>query len=59
MGAVSNTTERDADLIVRSNIRLSIYSGLRAANDMNLVALFMATYGDGNQGFAVPIRSTL
>ena len=53
MGAVSNTTECDADLIVRSNIRLSIYLwDWCAANDTNLVyASSAATYGDGNQGF--------
>ena len=53
MGAVSNTTECDADLIVRSNIRLSMSLwGWCAANDTNLVyASSAATYGDGNQGF--------
>ena len=53
MGAISNTTECDADLIVRSNIRLSMNLwDWCAANDTNLVyASSAATYGDGNQGF--------
>ena len=53
MGAVSNTTECDADLIVRSNIRLSMYLwDWCATNDTKLVyASSAATYGDGNQGF--------
>ena len=53
MGAVSATTERDADLIVRSNIRLSqdLWDWC-AAHDANLIyASSAATYGDGTQGF--------
>lgn len=53
MGAVSATTERDADLIVRSNIRLSqdLWDWC-AAHDANLIyASSAATYGDGAQGF--------
>jgi len=54
MGAVSATTERDADLIVRSNIRLSMdLWNWCAANDTALIyASSAATYGDGTQGFA-------
>lgn len=54
MGAVSVTTERDADLIVRSNIRLSMdLWNWCAANDTALIyASSAATYGDGAQGFA-------
>jgi ADP-L-glycero-D-manno-heptose 6-epimerase len=54
MGAVSATTERDADLIVRSNIRLSMdLWNWCAANDTALIyASSAATYGDGAQGFA-------
>ena len=53
MGAISNTTECDADLIVRSNIRLSMNLwDWCAANNTNLIyASSAATYGDGNQGF--------
>ncbi|MGB0631841.1 MAG: ADP-glyceromanno-heptose 6-epimerase [Alphaproteobacteria bacterium] len=53
MGAISATTERDADLIVRSNIRLSLdLWNWCAANDTALVyASSAATYGDGAQGF--------
>ena len=60
MGAISNTTECDADLIVRSNIRLSMNLwDWCAANNTNLVyASSAATYGDGNQGLRAPIRST-
>jgi ADP-L-glycero-D-manno-heptose 6-epimerase len=54
MGAVSATTERDSDLIVRSNIRLSMdLWNWCAANDTALIyASSAATYGDGTQGFA-------
>ena len=53
MGAVSATTERDVDLIVRSNIRLSIdLWNWCAANGSNLIyASSAATYGDGTGGF--------
>jgi len=54
MGAVSETTERDADLIVRSNIRLSLdLWDWCAEHDAALIyASSAATYGDGAQGFA-------
>ena len=54
MGAVSATTERDADLIVRSNIRLSLdLWNWCAQHDAALIyASSAATYGDGAQGFA-------
>ena len=54
MGAVSTTTERDADLIVRSNIRLSLdLWDWCAEHDTALIyASSAATYGDGAQGFA-------
>lgn len=54
MGAISATTERDADLIVRTNIRLSIdLWDWCAANDTSLIyASSAATYGDGGEGFA-------
>ena len=53
MGAVSATTERDADLIVRSNIRLSLdLWDWCAVHDTKLIyASSAATYGDGAQGF--------
>ena len=53
MGAVSATTERDADLIVRSNIRLSLdLWDWCAANEAALIyASSAATYGDGDEGF--------
>jgi ADP-L-glycero-D-manno-heptose 6-epimerase len=53
MGAVSATTERDADLIVESNLRLSLdlwqwcaQRGVRLVH-----ASSAATYGDGSAGF--------
>ena len=53
MGAISSTTERDADLIVETNIvlsrRLWKWCG---KNDIRLVyASSAATYGDGSTGF--------
>ena len=53
MGAISATTERDADLIVRSNIRLSLdLWNWCADNDAALIyASSAATYGDGGQSF--------
>ena len=53
MGAVSSTTEADADLIIAANFKLSldIWSWC-AAHDARLVyASSAATYGDGGQGF--------
>lgn len=53
MGAVSATTERDADLIVRSNIRLSLdlWNWCAAAETPLIYASSAATYGDGDRGF--------
>jgi ADP-L-glycero-D-manno-heptose 6-epimerase len=53
MGAISTTTERDVDLIVRSNIRLSIdlWEHCAAAGIPFVYASSAATYGDGEVGF--------
>jgi ADP-L-glycero-D-manno-heptose 6-epimerase len=53
MGAISSTTERDADLITEVNFRLSLYLWRWcAAHGVPLVyASSAATYGDGSQGF--------
>ena len=53
MGAISSTTERDVDLIVRNNVRLSIdLWEWCAKNDVRLIyASSAATYGDGSNGF--------
>jgi ADP-L-glycero-D-manno-heptose 6-epimerase len=53
MGAVSSTTERDADLILRSNLRLSIELWDLCARHgwPYIYASSAATYGDGSQGF--------
>ena len=53
MGAISSTTEQDADLILRTNFSLSrdLWDWC-AANGVRLVyASSAATYGDGEQGF--------
>lgn len=54
MGAVSATTERDADLIVETNIRLSaaLWRWCAAAEVPFVYASSAATYGDGAAGFA-------
>ena len=54
MGAVSATTERDADLIVASNIRLSLdlWDWCTENGAALIYASSAATYGDGGQGFA-------
>jgi ADP-L-glycero-D-manno-heptose 6-epimerase len=54
MGAVSATTERDADLIVESNFRLSLdLWNWCAGSDTKLIyASSAATYGDGELGFS-------
>ncbi len=54
MGAVSSTTETDADLIARTNIALPQYLwSWCAENDCRFIyASSAATYGDGTQGFA-------
>jgi ADP-L-glycero-D-manno-heptose 6-epimerase len=53
MGAISTTTEMDADVIVSNNIRLSIdlwkYAAL--ARIPLIYASSAATYGDGDNGF--------
>jgi ADP-L-glycero-D-manno-heptose 6-epimerase len=53
MGAISTTTETDADLILASNWRASMEIWTLAAKyDLRLVyASSAATYGDGAQGF--------
>ncbi|KPF81901.1 ADP-L-glycero-D-manno-heptose-6-epimerase [alpha proteobacterium AAP38] len=54
MGAISATTETDADLIVETNIGLStLLWDWCAAHDVPLIyASSAATYGDGSQGFS-------
>lgn len=53
MGAVSSTTETDADLIVDANFKLSlaIWSWCAAHGVRLVYASSAATYGDGGQGF--------
>ena len=53
MGAVSATTERDADLIVRSNIRttLDLWDWCCLHRVRLIYASSAATYGDGDAGF--------
>ncbi len=53
MGAISATTEKDVDLIVDSNYRLSRMLWKFCANyDVRFIyASSAATYGDGNEGF--------
>jgi ADP-L-glycero-D-manno-heptose 6-epimerase len=53
MGAISATTERDADLIVRSNFRLSLdlWNWCAKEETTLIYASSAATYGDGEQGF--------
>ncbi len=54
MGAVSATTERDADLIVNTNFRLTRYlwSWCAETEKRFIYASSAATYGDGAEGFA-------
>jgi ADP-L-glycero-D-manno-heptose 6-epimerase len=54
MGAVSSTTERDVDLIVASNFRLSVdlWRFCVERHVPFVYASSAATYGDGAQGFA-------
>lgn len=54
MGAISATTERDADLIVETNIRLSraLWHWCAGAGVPFIYASSAATYGDGAAGFA-------
>ena len=53
MGAISATTERDADLIARENFALSLRLwAFCADHDTRLIyASSAATYGDGSRGF--------
>lgn len=53
MGAISSTTEADADLIMRTNFDLSLCLWeFCAFNKIRLIyASSAATYGDGSQGF--------
>lgn len=53
MGAISATTETDADLIVRSNFTLSwrLWCWCRDQAKSFVYASSAATYGDGTQGF--------
>lgn len=53
MGAVSATTERDVDLIVRSNLHLSrlLWTFCADRDIPYIYASSAATYGDGSQGF--------
>ncbi len=53
MGAISATTETDADLIVETNFRLSmdLWQWCAAHHVRFIYASSAATYGDGQQGF--------
>jgi len=53
MGAISATTERDADLIVERNIRatLDLWNWCTAHGKRFIYASSAATYGDGTAGF--------
>lgn len=53
MGAISSTTERDVDLIVRSNIRLTndLWDWASETGTRLIYASSAATYGDGGAGF--------
>ena len=53
MGAISSTTERDADLIVETNIVLSrrLWKWCGKNKVRLIYASSAATYGDGDQGF--------
>ena len=53
MGAISATTERDVDLILENNLRLSIdlWEWCAVHQVRFLYASSAATYGDGRQGF--------
>ncbi len=53
MGAISSTTETDADLIVDNNFRLStfLWNWCAALGRPLIYASSAATYGDGSQGF--------
>ena len=53
MGAISATTERDADLILRNNFRLSLdlWDWCAETGARLIYASSAATYGDGAEGF--------
>jgi ADP-L-glycero-D-manno-heptose 6-epimerase len=53
MGAISSTTETDADLIVENNFRLScaLWNWCRDHNKRFIYASSAATYGGGENGF--------
>jgi len=53
MGAISSTTERDADLIVENNLTLSLnlWNWCAEHGTRFIYASSAATYGDGAQGF--------
>lgn len=53
MGAISSTTEADADMIIRTNFSLSrdIWDWCAIRNVRMIYASSAATYGDGEQGF--------
>jgi len=53
MGAVSSTTERDVDLIVRRNVTftLALWDWCARAGARLIYASSAATYGDGSAGF--------
>jgi len=53
MGAISATTETDADLIVETNFRLSLnlWQWCAGNNARFIYASSAATYGDGDEGF--------
>jgi ADP-L-glycero-D-manno-heptose 6-epimerase len=54
MGAISSTTEPDADLILRTNYNLScqLWDWCAATDTRLIYASSAATYGDGSKGFA-------
>lgn len=53
MGAISSTTETDADLIMKNNFLLSseLWNWCSDNNKRFIFASSAATYGDGNEGF--------
>jgi len=53
MGAISATTERDADKILKNNFQLSmkLWHWCTSHETRYIYASSAATYGDGNQGF--------
>ena len=53
MGAISSTTERNVDLIIENNFRLSValWDWCTANTVRFIYASSAATYGDGTQGF--------